>query len=370
MKYNWQQPDWPNFRYNTSGLDSQLFTYTQHAGRVSGLMEGMPEELSVEVILDLMITEAIQSSAIEGEELNRKEVMSSLRNRLGFNAVPDPVKSKRADGAGQLMIAVRESFANPLTAKTLHQWHQMLLDGTPELKVGAWRKDGDPMQVVSGRIDAPTVHFEAPPAKQVAHEMSEFIRWFNQTTPDTTKANEHPVIKSALAHLYFETIHPYEDGNGRIGRAISEKVLSQGLGRPVIMSLSRTIEARKNAYYDALKTAQRSTEVTPWVHWFVDTVVQSQLDTETQVRFVVKKSKFFRHYESEMNPRQLKVMRRIFEAGADGFTGGINARKYIALTGISKATATRDLQELAQLGILKPIGGGRSVRYELQVAPE
>jgi Fic family protein len=195
--------------------------------------------------------------------------------------------------------------------------------------------------------------------------MERFIRWFNDSAPGGTRAIMQPPLRSALAHLYFASIHPFEDGNGRIGRALSEKALSQGLGRPVVLSLSRTIDAERNAYYDALKAGQRSNEVTAWVNWFIGVVVRAQLDAEAQVRFVLRQSKFFQRFERELNERQLKVIRRMFDAGPEGFTGGMNARKYVALTGSSKATATRDLQELARLGALAATGGGRSTRYEL-----
>ncbi len=220
------------------------------------------------------------------------------------------------------------------------------------------------MQVVSGRIDKPTVHFEAPPSDTVPGEMTRYIEWFNRTAPGGETPITHAPVRSAIAHLYFESIHPFEDGNGRIGRAISEKALSQGLGRPVVLSLSRTIEAGRNAYYDALKASQGNNEITGWITWFVGIVLRAQLDAEAQILFVLKKSKFFQRFEGQLNGRQLKVLHRMFEAGPEGFQGGMNARKYVALTGASKATATRDLQHLAQIGALVPIGGGRSTRYE------
>lgn len=365
MTYNWQQPDWPEFRFDLDRAATLLSAFTDHAGRVSGLLEGLPGELESEAVLDLMIAEAVRSSAIEGEVLSRDDVRSSIRNRLGLNPVPQPVDSRLADGAGELMVAVRNGFHDPLSEATLFAWHRMLLGGSTRLQVGGWREGGDPMQVVSGRIDRPTVHFEAPPAARVPAEMERFIRWFNDSAPGGPRAIPQPPLRSALAHLYFESIHPFEDGNGRIGRALSEKALSQGLGRPVVLSLSRTIEAERNAYYDALKAGQRSNEVTAWVDWFIGVVVRAQLDAEAQVRFVLRKSKFFQRFERELNERQLKVIRRMFEAGPEGFAGGMNARKYVALTGSSKATATRDLQELARIGALAAAGGGRSTRYEL-----
>lgn len=368
MTYNWQLPDWPEFRYETDGLAEPLLAFADHAGRVDGLLEGLPEDLGTEAVLDLMIAEAIRSSAIEGETLNRDAVMSSIRNRLGLNTIPQPVDSRMADGAGELMVAIRKGFREPLSEETLFSWHRMLLGGSTRLRVGGWRVGGDPMQVVSGRIDRPTVHFEAPPSARVPDEMARFIMWFNETAPGGWRSIPQAPLRSALAHLYFESIHPFEDGNGRVGRALSEMALSQGLGRPVVLSLSRSIDAERNAYYDALKAAQRSNEVTAWVQWFVGVVVRAQLDAGEQIRFVLRKSRFFQRFASELSERQLKVIRRMFESGPEGFTGGMNARKYIALTGASKATATRDLMQLARIGALVPSGGGRSTRYELGVA--
>jgi Fic family protein len=367
MRYNWQQADWPAFRYEIAGLTDLLLAFADHAGRVGGLLEGLSDELGSEAMLDLMISEAIRSSAIEGETLDREAVMSSIRNRLGLNPVALPVRSRLADGAGQLMVAVREGFREPLSAESLFEWHRMLLEGTTPLRVGCWRSGSDPMQVVSGRIDLPTVHFEAPPSACVPAEMERFITWFNQTAPGGPLAIPHAPVRSAIAHLYFETIHPFEDGNGRIGRALAEKALSQGLSRPVVMSLSRSIDANRSAYYDALQAAQRGNEITPWIHWFVRTVVDAQRDAGEQIQFLLKKSRFFQRLGSSLNDRQAIVLRRMFEAGPSGFIGGMNARKYVALTGASKATATRDLQQLTELGALTPVGSGRSTRYELRL---
>lgn len=221
------------------------------------------------------------------------------------------------------------------------------------------------MQVVSGPIGKIKIHFEAPPSKQVPDEMATFIHWFNSTAPGGRQEIKLAVVRSAIVHLYFESIHPFEDGNGRIGRALSEKALSQGLGYPALLSLSRTVEANKNKYYDALKHAQRSNEISDWITYFVDTVLEAQTDSERQIDFVLKKTKFFDSYATQLAERQIKVIRRILEEGPLGFVGGMNAKKYIGITGVSKATATRDLQHLEDLGILCRIGAGRSTRYEL-----
>jgi Fic family protein len=364
MLYNWQLPDWPEFRYDLRNLESVLLKIAEYSGRLDGILEGLPEELETETLLELMITEAVKTSAIEGELLNPKDVMSSIRNHLGLNRELETVDSRLADGAGELMVSVRRDFQLPLTTETLFSWHRMLLGGSTRLQVGCWRSSGDPMQVVSGRIDRSTVHFEAPPADRVADEMSRFIQWFNDTAQGSELAIPQAPVRAALAHLYFESIHPFEDGNGRVGRAIAEKALSQGQKRPVLVTLSKAIEKRRNDYYAALESAQRGNEVTSWVDWFVRTTETAHQDAENQIRFVLQKFHYFQRYETACNERQLKVVRRMFDAGAEGFVGGMNARKYSAITGVSKATATRDLQQLAQLGAIVPIGNGRNTRYE------
>ena len=197
--------------------------------------------------------------------------------------------------------------------------------------------------------------------------MKRFIGWFNETGPGGRNELKKPVVRSAIAHLYFESIHPFEDGNGRIGRAISEKALSQGLGRPVLLSLSRTIEANRKQYYTALQRGQRSNEISSWITWFVNTALQAQIQTEEQIDFILKKTRFFDRFRNLLNERQLKMLRRMLDEGPKGFEGGMSAKKYMALTGASKATATRDLHSLAEQGVLAPSGGGRSVRYELNL---
>lgn len=219
------------------------------------------------------------------------------------------------------------------------------------------------MQIISGGMGREIIYFEAPPSKIVSSEMNRFITWFNESE----KSIKKPIIRSAIAHLYFETIHPFEDGNGRIGRALSEKVLSQSIDRPVLFSLSKSIESNKKTYYDELQKAQRSNEITDWIIYFVKTTLDAQIDAEQEIEFTLKKTKFFDHYKDEINYRQLKVVRRMLEEVPQGFEGGMNARKYTSLTNTSKATATRDLQDLVQKGIFKLIGGGRNTRYEINI---
>lgn len=366
MSYNWQQPDWPHFRYDLAPIQDALFAIATTMGHMSGILKGLPEAMQTETVLGLMVSEAVMTSAIEGEILSRADVMSSIRNQLALNVPLESVCDARAIGAAELMMDVRRTFAEPLTQEKLFAWHQMLLSSRAEqLRVGAWRNHPEPMQVVSGPIGKTKVHFEAPPSKRVPKEMNTFIQWFNSTGPGGAQEIKLAAVRAAIAHLYFESIHPFDDGNGRIGRALSEKALSQGVGYPVLLSLSKTIEADKKKYYTALKAAQRANEITPWIAYFVHIVLEAQLDAEQQINFVLKKTKFFDRYASQLDSRQVKVIHRMLEEGPQGFAGGMNTKKYIGITGVSKATATRDLQYLQDIGILQRVGAGRSTRYDL-----
>lgn len=368
MTYNWQLPDWPKFTYELKGpCEKNLFAFAERAGRVSGLLEGLADNAKTETVIEMMVSEAIKTSQIEGEILSRKEVMSSIRNNLGLAATKEQVSDKRAEGAAALMIAVRNHYAEPLSEEMLFSWHETLMQGSRGIKKGAWRDHEEPMQVISGPIGKEKVHFEAPPSKRVPEEMKAFIKWFNDTAPGGKNEIDKPPVRSALAHVRFESIHPFEDGNGRIGRAISEKALSQGVGRPILLSLSAAIEAKRNDYYDALNAAQYTNDATDWIEYFVRTCLEAQIQAEEKISFTLKKTKLFDRFGAQMNERQIKVVRRMLEEGPDGFEGGMSTKKYITITQTSKATATRDLQELAALGVLVSEGAGRSTRYKVNI---
>ncbi|MEJ7740326.1 MAG: Fic family protein [Chitinophagaceae bacterium] len=367
MIYNWQQPDWRSFKYTLKGIEDALLDFAEKSGHVSGILDTFPEDVQMEAIIETMVAEAIKTSEIEGEFLSRQDVISSIRNNLGLNKTPETVKDKKSQGAGELMVDVRATFADPLSEEKLFTWHKMLMGGSRRVKAGAWRQHKDPMQVISGAIGKEKVHFEAPPSSRVPVEMKKFIRWFNDTAPDEKNEIKKAPVRSAIAHLYFETIHPFEDGNGRIGRAIAEKALSQTIGRPVLLSLSRTIEAKKRLYYNALEQAQKSNELTSWINYFVSIILEAKVQEKQFVDFILKKTKFFDRFKNVLNERQLKVVRRMFDAGPEGFEGGMSAKKYMTITKTSKATATRDLQHLLELDVLGIIGGGRSTNYFLNI---
>lgn len=366
MTYNWQQNDWPEFRYDLSGIEDDLFAFAEKTGHASGLLKGLTADAQAETSIEMMVVEAIKTSAIEGELLSRKDVMSSIRNNLGL-APEAPGGDKRAAGAAALMIDIRNSFAAPLSENMLFDWHRMIMRGHRHIAAGQWRTHADPMQVVSGPVGHERVHFEAPPSSRVPAEMTRFIQWFNDTAPGGNAEIRKAPVRSAVAHLYFESIHPFEDGNGRIGRALSEKALSQGLGRPAFLSLSRAIEANRKQYYEALQEGQQSNEITPWVTWFITVALEAQIQAEEQIEFTLKKTKLFDRWRDRLNARQNQILRRMLEEGPHGFEGGMSAKKYMTITGASKATATRDLQDLADKGIVVPAGGGRSIHYKINL---
>lgn len=366
MPYNWQQPDWPHFRYDLSGVENVLFAFAEKTGRVGGLLKGLTADAQIETSIEMMVVEAIKTSAIEGELLSRKDVMSSIRNNLGLVS-ESPDGDKRAAGAAALMIDVRNSFSAPLSEEMLLSWHRMIMQGHRHIAAGRWRTHVEPMQVVSGPIGHERVHFEAPPSSQVPEEMQRYIQWFNDTAPGGKQEIRKATVRSAIAHLYFESIHPFEDGNGRIGRALSEKALSQGLARPALLSLSRVIEARRKEYYDALKEGQQSNEITSWMTWFIDVALEAQIQAVEQIDFTLKKAKLFDRFRDQLNARQLQILRRMLDEGPKGFEGGMSAKKYMSITGASKATTTRDLQDLADKGVFVPTGGGRSTHYTINL---
>lgn len=365
MKYNWQLADWGNFSYSTDGMEDILYEFAENVGHIKGLLKAMPDDVQEEALIETLISEAIKTSEIENEYLSRKDVISSIRHNLGLYKPKKEIRDDRAKGIGKLMIEVRQSYYESLTAQTLKDWHQYLFLNQSHIKVGEWRTHKTPMQVVSGRLDKPTIHFEAPPSSAVPHEIQKFIKWFSDT--QAKHSIKDAAIRSAISHIYFESIHPFEDGNGRIGRAISDKALSQSLGFPLLLSLSTTIEKNKKAYYSALENGQKSNEITPWILYFLNLIVDAQKDVEFLIDFTLKKTEFFDEYVQKLNQRQLKSINRMFQEGPNGFQGGMTTKKHIAITKTSKATATRDLKTLQEIGAFRVEGSGRNTRYYLNM---
>lgn len=364
MKYNWQMEGWPSFGYSLDKVQSKLLHIIDRAGQLQGTLQNMREKDQEATWVELMVAEAIKTSEIEGESLNRPEVASSIRNRLGINASPERVRDPASKGVGELMVAVRESWQADLTGDTLFTWHRLLMTGRADILSGDWRVHDEPMRVVSsGPMGDQKTLFEAPPSCSIISEMEKFIHWFN----DSRTKILHGPVRAAVAHLYFESIHPFEDGNGRVGRAIAEKAISQGLGRPALINLSQAIEADRRRYYSELGTAQQTLEISDWVAYFVDVVITALDLAGEQIDFVLRKTRLLDRVSSQLNERQLKIVMRMLKEGPGGFLGGMHAGKYVAITGASKATATRDLQDLVSKGVLAATGGGRSSRYDLKL---
>lgn len=312
--------------------------------------------------IELLSDEAIKTSAIEGETLDQLSVQSSLRRQLGL-ATDRRAVQPREHGIAEMTVDVYGTYALPLDDATLFRWHTMLMAGSRHLEsIGAYRCHSNAMQIVSGQLDLPTIHFEAPPLAQVPDEMHRFISWFNESA--LTGGTPLPALtRAALSHVWFESIHPFEDGNGRLGRALAEKALAQSLGQPSLILLSFAIEQNRKAYYAQLEQHQRTLDVTEWLVWFGQTVLAAQQLTLQRVHFYIAKAHFYGRFRGVLNPRQEKVVARLFEAGPEGFVGGLSADNYLAITKTSRATATRDLQDMVDKGALTRSGQLRFTRY-------
>ena len=317
-----------------------------------------------QVRVQAMSAEAITTSAIEGEVLNRASVQSSIQRQLGLKADSRRVAAKER-GIAELMVTLYSTVQEDLTSTVLFDWHRKVMAGTEkDLMTGRYRQSAQPMQVVSGAFHAPKVHFEAPPSSAVRAEMDTYLSWFASSAPQGTEPMP-ALTRAGIAHLYFESIHPFEDGNGRVGRAIAEKALTQGLGQPIVVGLARGILRRHREYYDELERANKRNEITAWLQWFAETALDAQRATTSEVEFLVEKAKLLDRLRERMNARQTKALLRMFQEGPDGFTGGMSASKYSTITGASSATATRDLTELVEWGALRRTGELRHTRYAL-----
>lgn len=363
--YNWQKKDWKRFSYNFEPIEELIYVFGQKTGFLHGALQSLPEQYQIESLQDILVSEAIKTSEIEGEYLSRRDVLSSVRNNLGLG--PNlPVRDIHAQGIANLITDARQTFREPLTREILFRWHKMLFPSPARITAGQWRSHSEPMQVVSGSVGKEKIHFKAPPSDQVPSEMEQFIEWFNKTSIVGKDSIKYAPIRSAIAHLYFETIHPFEDGNGRVGRVIAEKALMQTLGMPLLFSLSTTIESERRKYYEALQTAQKSNEITDWIIYFTDVILKSFEESEKLIAYTLQKTKLFDRCKDLLNERQIKVLNRMLREGPKGFEGGMTAKKYMRIASTSKATATRDLQKLEQFGVFKAYGSGRSTSYTIQ----
>lgn len=362
MPWNWELPDWPKFKYDPDRIAQLEKQFLLGAGGSMAYLKTIERGEYNHFIVEILSEEGLESSRIEGEILDRKSLQSSIQQHfgLGGNKKQDADKESRM---ASLLCDVYESFNNPLTHEMLWQWHSMLFgDSSDIVDCGMYRTHAEPMQIVSNRYDSPRVFFEAPPSAKVFHEMTAFIEWFN-----STNGSGSVLERAAISHIYFESIHPFEDGNGRIGRVLVEKILSQGIGRPVLIAISKMLEKRKKEYYAALERCNRTLEVREWVEFFSSIILQAHEESMHLLQFIIEKSKMLNALSGQINPRQIKVLLRIFAEGPGGFKGGLSAENYIAITKTTRATATRDLTDLVEKGALVKTGELRHTRYWLNL---
>jgi Fic family protein len=367
MTWNWQQPDWPYFTYDFRAVAEAEHQFLRHSGEFIGAFRHIGADDQNSLRIELISDEALKTSEIEGEVLNRESVQSSLRQQFGLGN--DQRRIPPAErGIAEMMVNLYETFAAPLTHETLFEWHRMLMGGERRVDVvGAYRTHEDPMRVVSSSLHEPEVYFQAPPSAWMKPEMDAFIAWFNETHPSGTRALP-ALTRAGITHLYFVCIHPFEDGNGRIARALAEKSLAQNLGQPSLIAISHTIERARKTYYNALERNNKDIEITDWLVYFADTINQAQGNTIRRVDFYIAKARLYEHLRGKLNERQDKIIARMFREGIDGFKGGLSAANYITIAKTSRATATRDLQELVAIGALTKTGELRHTRYHLNLA--
>lgn len=365
MMYIWQLKNFPNFELDETKIYPFIEKFALEFGEINGLLVGVSENMKQQVFTEIMISEALKTSEIEGEYFNREDVMSSLKVNLGLQKFHQKSRNKKADAIAQLMIEVQRSYHQVLTEEMLLNWHKILMESDKNINAGTWRTGKEPMLVVSGNLGNITVHYEAPPSETLPDMIKEFLQWYHQFSKANLGEIGEAMVFSSLVHLYFETIHPFEDGNGRIGRALAEKALAEKLKKPVFLSLSKVIEKNKKAYYTELKKAQRDMQITDWVVYFCSVMIAALADTKQVIMFTLKKVDFFDQFNHLLNERELKAIKKMMEYGENGFEGGMTARKYISINKTSKATATRDLQHLFEIKALRKVGSGRSISYQI-----
>lgn len=366
MTWNWQQKEWPEFAYDPAPLKELEGRFLHESGLLLGAYAHFNESDKMELAVDLISNEALKSSEIEGEMLDRDSLQSSIRRNFGL-----PTDHRRIppaeQGMAEMMLNLYHDFARPLTHETLFDWHARLMSGRRDLNdIGCYRTSEEPMQVVSGTIYDPKIHFEAPLSEAVPREMDRFIRWFNDSAPGGSSPLP-ALTRAGIAHLYFVSIHPFEDGNGRIARALSGKALAQSLKQPTLIALSQVIEKHKKDYYAQLNQHNHSLHITSWLRYFAETILVANDYSQRLIDFLLAKTKLYDRIRGKLNERQEKVLNRMFQEGLEGFKGGLSAENYISITGISRATATRDLQHLLDIGALTRTGALKSTRYWLNL---
>ena len=367
LTYIHELPDWPDFAWDREALAGLLADVRHRQGRLVGRMEGLGFQLRQEAVLKTLTEDVLKSSQIEGEKLDASQVRSSVARRLGMDIGGLKAVDRNVEGVVEMMLDATRHYDQPLTAERLFGWHATLFptarSGMRKISTGAWRDDSTgPMQVVSGPIGKEHVHYEAPAAKRLPREMKSFLAWFNG------KRESDWVVKAALAHLWFVTIHPFDDGNGRIARAIADMALARSDNSAQrFYSMSAKIEQKRAQYYEILERTQKgSMDVTSWMQWFFETLGEAIEGAQSTLESVLAKADFWKSIaDFSLNDRQRTVLNRLL----DGFEGNLTTSKWAKLTKTSQDTAARDIAALIELGILtRNPGGGRSTSYSLVCA--
>lgn len=364
IKYIHERRDWPKFHWDDKQLVERLAAVRYRQGRLIGKMESLGFPLRAESALNTMTLNVLKSSEIEGEILDGEQVRSSIARRLGLDITPSVPVSRSVEGVVDMMFDAIQNYAQPLTKERLFGWHAALFptgySGMSKIKVGSWRDDASgPMQVVSGPIGHYRVHFEAPAAHRLENEMTAFLDWFNRDD------QADGVLRAGVAHLWFITIHPFEDGNGRIARAIADMSLSRSDQVDLrFYSMSDQIQKERDHYYDRLEAAQKGElDITAWLKWFLECLDRTFDNVDDVVAHVMKKAQLWKKWETaSLNDRQKKILNKIIE----GFEGKLTSSKWAKIAKCSQDTALRDIVDLVNQGVLaKDKGGGRSTSYSL-----
>jgi Fic family protein len=364
MRWIWKNKEWPNYRYDEKVVEQHNVLLGLKSGVLTGSTKYMKNEDSKQLIVTFLSQEALSSSLIEGEALERESVQSSVKKHLGLKVERRKIRPKEY-GIAEMMVHQHKTSHEPLTHDMMHLWSTMLMHDRRDVEKGAYRTHEDPMQIVSGNLADNTVFYEAPPSKDVPRLMDSFVSWYNLHSK--SKEEYSTVSFAAHAHLYFEQIHPYEDGNGRIGRVLTEKAIALRLGGPFLSSLAKMVEQRKKEYYALLKKTNHSLDTDEWLEFFGECILSAQDYSINLVDFVIQKYHYMERFRGKLNSRQEKVVLRMFEEGLEGFKGGLSASNYKSIVKTSDATATRDLTDLVAKGALSKTGQLKGTRYYLKL---
>jgi len=364
-RYIWQNKSWPTFRYSAEVLLSKLGSCRKLQGELLAQMATLDDKLALEAEAVFLEAEVLRTSEIEGVKLHPQSVRSSVARKLGLEEAGYHPRNRYEDGMVEVLVDATMNHGAPLAPERLYGWHAALFPtgytGTRRITVGGWRTDaGGAMQVISGRPGKVKLHYEAPPADMLPKEMEAFLDWFN------SPGEQDGIIRAGIAHFWFVTLHPFDDGNGRLARAITDMAMAQDekTSRRAY-SLSSQISASRKAYYSVLEEAQKGEgDLTGWLSWFLETVEQGMGHSRELARLTIMKAEFWKRVAGvTLNARQRKVLNKLLDFGPDGFQGGLSNKKYTRIAKTSSATATRDLKALVEAGMLTQTGGGRSVRY-------